>query len=405
MRGLKYLCLNLLEKGGCRMKQLKRLYAVLFFIIVLSFSSTSEANISYMVRKGDTLQRISKKYSVSVSEIKESNGLKSCKLSIGTKLSLPNSEKKHRNKEAARSAKKYTSKHLASTSNRPATEINETVHIVKKGDTLISVAKKYGITVNELRSANNLKKGKLKVGQQIAIKSKSHAPNTYVARKGDTVRKVAKRFGLSGDDLKEINGLKGNTLKAGQKIYLVKRNAEIKEDTSKAYGIYAEKATPSVTSARLEEVKELSTSEDVLADLTIQERLVLFAKKMLHLPYRFGGNGAFGLDCSAYVQKVYSLIGQDIPRSAREQFNLGESVDKDDLTTGDLVFFRTYASFPSHVGIYLGNNLFIHASSLSKKITIDSLESPYYFRRFIGAKRIIPDDADISVSELPIKTN
>jgi len=102
---------------------------------------------------------------------------------------------------------------------------------------------------------------------------------------------------------------------------------------------------------------------------------------------------------------VYSFIGQNIPRSAREQFNIGESVDKDDLATGDLVFFRTYASFPSHVGIYLGNNLFIHASSLSKKITIDSLESPYYFRRFIGAKRIIPDDADISVSEFPIKTN
>ena len=396
---------NFAVAGGCSMKQLKGLYAILSFIILLSFTSTSAAHISsYTIRKGDTLQRISKKYNISVSEIKQSNRLKSSKLSIGTKLSLPNSEKKHRNKEAARSAKKYPYKHLVS--NKPTTEINETVHIVKKGETLISVAKKYGITVNELRSANNLKKGKLKVGQQISIKSKSHAPNTYVARKGDTVRKVAKRFGLSGDDLKEINGLKGNSLKAGQKIYLAKRNAEIKEDTSKAYGISAEKANPAVTSARLEEVKELSTSEDVLADLSIQERLVLFAKKMLHLPYRFGGNGAFGLDCSAYVQKVYSFIGQDIPRSAREQFNLGESVDKDDLATGDLVFFRTYASFPSHVGIYLGNNLFIHASSLSKKITIDSLETPYYFRHFIGAKRIIPeDDVDISFSELPIKAN
>ncbi len=386
------------------MKQLKGLYAILSFIILVSFASTSSAHISYSVRKGDTLQRISKKYSISVSEIKESNGLKSSELSIGTKLSLPNSEKKHRNKEAAHSSKKYPAKHLVS--NKPSTEIKETVHIVKKGDTLISVAKKYGITVNELRNANNLKKGRLKVGQHISIKRRSHTPNTYVARKGDTVRKVAKRFRLSGDDLKEINGLKGNALKAGQKIYLAKINTEVKEETTKAYGIPAEKATPAVTSARLEEVKELSTSEDVLADLSIQERLVLFAKKMLHLPYRFGGNGSFGLDCSAYVQKVYSFIGQNIPRSAREQFNIGESVDKDDLATGDLVFFRTYASFPSHVGIYLGNNLFIHASSLSKKITIDSLETPYYFRHFIGAKRIIPDnDPDISFSELPIKTD
>jgi cell wall-associated NlpC family hydrolase len=383
---------------------MKPLYAALSFIIVLSFASTAVANVSYTVRKGDTLQRISKKYGISVSEIKESNGLMSSKLSIGTKLSLPNPEKKLRNKEADHIAKKYPSKNL--TSDKPSNEIKETVHIVKKGDTLISVAKKYGTTVNELKIANGLKKGKLKVGQQISITSKSHAPNTYVARKGDTVRKVAKRFGLSVDELKEINGLKRTHLKAGQTIYLAKRSTETKEDTSKTYGISAEKATPTVTSARLEEVKELSTSEDVLADLSIQERLILFAKKMLHLPYRFGGNGAFGLDCSAYVQKVYSFIGQNIPRSAREQFNLGEAVDKDDLITGDLVFFRTYASFPSHVGIYLGNNLFIHASSLSKKITIDSLESPYYFRRFIGAKRIITDeDAEISVNELPIKAN
>ncbi|HXW68760.1 MAG TPA: peptidoglycan endopeptidase, partial [Dissulfurispiraceae bacterium] len=213
-----------------------------------------------------------------------------------------------------------------------------------------------------------------------------------------------KRFRLGVDDLKEINGLKGNVLKAGQKIYLARTNNETKDDTTETNGSDAVKSGPAAASARLEEIKELSTSEDVLANLTIRERLILFAKKMLDIPYRFGGNGAFGLDCSAYVQKVYGFIGQNIPRSAREQFDLGESVDKEELATGDLVFFRTYASFPSHVGIYLGNNLFIHASSLSKKITIDSLESPYFFRHFIGAKRIIPDgdDADISTGELPI---
>ena len=74
-----------------------------------------------------------------------------------------------------------------------------------------------------------------------------------------------------------------------------------------------------------------------------------------------------GIDCSAYVQKVYKLIGIELPRSARLQFKEGEIVDRDSLSIGDLVFFRTYASFPSHVGIYLGNDLFIHASSKGKK--------------------------------------
>ena len=121
-------------------------------------------------------------------------------------------------------------------------------------------------------------------------------------------------------------------------------------------------------------------------------KIVLFAKKMLDIPYRFGGNSLFGIDCSGYVKKVYSLIGINLPRSAREQFTEGKSVETEELNIGDLVFFKTYASFPSHVGIYLGNNLFIHASSRSKKVTIDSLDTPYYFKRFIGAKRVIQDN-------------
>ena len=146
----------------------------------------------------------------------------------------------------------------------------------------------------------------------------------------------------------------------------------------------------SSSAARLSEVKVMADSEDI-SQLSITDRLTLFAKKMLHLPYKFGGNGSVGLDCSSFVQKVYDFAGIDLPRSAREQYKVGESVTKDELSIGDLVFFRTYASFPSHVGIYLGNNLFIHASSKSKKVTIDSLETPYYVKRYIGAKRLVPE--------------
>ncbi|MBA3071196.1 MAG: NlpC/P60 family protein, partial [Nitrospirae bacterium] len=115
--------------------------------------------------------------------------------------------------------------------------------------------------------------------------------------------------------------------------------------------------------------------------------------------YKFGGNSIMGIDCSAYVQKVYSLIGITIPRSARLQFEEGEIVDRDSLSIGDLVFFRTYASFPSHVGIYLGNDLFIHASSKGKKVSINSLKTPYYFKRFIGGKRFIIDNAEIEITK------
>jgi cell wall-associated NlpC family hydrolase len=154
---------------------------------------------------------------------------------------------------------------------------------------------------------------------------------------------------------------------------------------------------------RLEEIKNLSKSEELL-ELNIRDRITLLAKKMLGLPYRFGGNSSFGIDCSAYVQKVYRLAGIDLPRTAREQFRAGESISKEELSVGDLVFFRTYASFPSHVGIYLGNNLFIHASTRIKKVTITSLNTPYFLRRFIGAKRLIDED-EVKIAETPTKEN
>lgn len=116
--------------------------------------------------------------------------------------------------------------------------------------------------------------------------------------------------------------------------------------------------------------------------------MISITKKTIGIPYKFGANSFKATDCSGYVQLVFNLLGIDLPRSAREQFKVGQSVDKQDISIGDLVFFQTYASFPSHVGIYLGNNLFIHASSLAKKVTIENLNAPYYLKRFIGAKRL-----------------
>jgi peptidoglycan endopeptidase LytE len=115
---------------------------------------------------------------------------------------------------------------------------------------------------------------------------------------------------------------------------------------------------------------------------------------MLDVPYRFGGTTLWGLDCSGFVQKTFSFLKLDLPRSAREQFREGEKVAKADLIAGDLVFFRTYAKYPSHVGIYLGDNRFIHASSRDRKVTIDSLDEPYYKEHFLGAKRLLSEGAE-----------
>ncbi|MBM4141082.1 MAG: peptidoglycan endopeptidase, partial [Nitrospira sp.] len=209
---------------------------------------------------------------------------------------------------------------------------------------------------------------------------KQIGPKTYTVRKGDTIYKIARKFNIDADELKDINGLDTDSLKPDQKIFL-----EPEGELDELNATFSHVRTD-------EEIKNIAESKE-LGEMGLQERIILFAKKLLNIPYRFGGSSIMGIDCSAYVQKVYGLLGIDLPRSAREQFHIGETIDKDDLSIGDLVFFRTYASFPSHVGIYLGNDLFIHASSKNRKVTIDSLNSPYYLKRFIGAKRLIPEDA------------
>lgn len=181
---------------------------------------------------------------------------------------------------------------------------------------------------------------------------------TYVVKKGDTLYGIAKAHNTTVRELKQLNRLQRSVIKPGQRLVLFLSGPN-------------------------------TGSEGNLGHLDKRDKLLLFAKKLLNIPYRFGGSSIFGIDCSAYVQKVFDLLGISLPRTAREQFNIGDDVDREDLTIGDLVFFRTYAAFPSHVGIYIGDNLFIHASSKDRKVKINNLNEPYYFKRFLGAKRLI----------------
>lgn len=124
-----------------------------------------------------------------------------------------------------------------------------------------------------------------------------------------------------------------------------------------------------------------------------RQNLIKQAKDLLGVPYKLGGDGLKGIDCSAFVRKMFSAFDVSLPRTAREQYDVGKKIERNQLTTGDLVFFRTKQSdpHPTHVGIFMGNDQFIHASALGKGgVRIDSLSSEFYDRRFIGATRIKP---------------
>ncbi len=363
-----------------------------FLIISLFIVSTVQASIEYTVRKGDNLSRIAKKFKVSVNELQKENEVTANHIKPGEVIVIPGAKKAARkNRKHATHDKEFASagksehpgtSHESETSAIKAQAPDNLYHTVRKGDTLASIARKYSISTDDLKELNNLKSAKLRKGRKLLVKH--IGPKTYIVKKGDTLWRIAKKFDMEADDLMKLNELESPSLSAGQKLYL-----EEKVDPATADSI-GEAVGTNVNIE--EEIKTVSQTEE-FTEKPMADKLVTFAKKLVNIPYKFGGNSILGIDCSAYVKKVYGFLGIELPRTAREQFKTGgETVDKDELSIGDLVFFRTYASFPSHVGIYLGNNLFIHASSRGKKVTIDSLETPYYLKRFIGGKRLLSEE-------------
>jgi cell wall-associated NlpC family hydrolase len=123
--------------------------------------------------------------------------------------------------------------------------------------------------------------------------------------------------------------------------------------------------------------------------------LVVTAMGFLGVPYRRGGNSAeTGFDCSGFVKAMYEqAAGRILPRRANEQAAATEKIDRQDLKPGDLVFFNTLRRAFSHVGIYIGDNKFIHSPRPGAQVRVEDMGVPYWSTRFDGARRVLaPDD-------------
>ncbi|MDR5779765.1 C40 family peptidase [Caballeronia sp. LZ065] len=123
--------------------------------------------------------------------------------------------------------------------------------------------------------------------------------------------------------------------------------------------------------------------------------VVVGALNMIGVRYRWGGNSPdSGLDCSGFVRYVFQdTLGMTLPRRAEEMSRVGEKVRVSDLKPGDLVFFNTMRRSFSHVGIYIGDNKFVHSPSTGSTIRVDDMEDGYWEKRFQGARRI--DNAQV----------
>ncbi len=155
---------------------------------------------------------------------------------------------------------------------------------------------------------------------------------------------------------------------------------------------------PNSRSSTVEKASDIQLKYAVLLNTEVEllqdNRLLEHVDEWYGTRYRYGGTTKSGIDCSAFVQAVYlSAFALSLPRTARDQYRNSRIISATEMKTGDLVFFNTTGGI-SHVGIYLQNNKFIHAST-SQGVTISDMFDPYYLRRFVGIGRIEKPEAKI----------
>jgi LysM repeat protein len=319
-------------------------------------------------------------------------------------------------------------------------------HVVQPGENLYRIALKYGVTVDDLMRANGLVDPRqLRVGQVLIIPGPAGpagdviGPGSYIVRQGDTLYSIARRAGTTVGALMDANRLRSEAISVGQ-ILIIPEGAVEAVGPERSRGVDPQQLVgtelPAPRPLRVrrgprtyETTLALVAADTPLriveyvegwfsviipggdigwvreADLAASGRapsllpqaigslpgseVVKEALKYLGTRYVWGGASARGLDCSGFVYVVLSSYVPGLTRvTSFDFFKMGQSVSRDVLQAGDLVFFTTYAPGPSHVGIYMGDGKFIQASSSQGRVAISSLSETYYAARYLGARRL-----------------
>jgi len=242
-------------------------------------------------------------------------------------------------------------------------------HTVAPGDTLFSIARRYGTTVEELMRLNGLESFLIQVGQVLRLPEKAQGERVHQVAPGDTLFSIARRYGTTVEELMRLNGLTSPDLQVGQVLKLP--------------------APSSQEGPPQEAPKEPPPQEPKAEDFDPESPLVKAVLRYLGVPYKYGANSPLSLDCSAFVAQVYAELGVALPRTSRDQYRALPAADT--LRPGDLVFFSFGGKDVDHVGIYLGRGVFAHASSYGSRVVIESLDAPFYKKAYKGARRVLQE--------------
>ncbi|MCA1055163.1 LysM peptidoglycan-binding domain-containing protein [Rossellomorea aquimaris] len=336
---------------------------------VFSTSFVAEAAAAtYKVQSGDSLWSIARKHDMTVSQLMILNKLQS---EIIYPLQIINvSDTQVNNPDT--SSKKETESSI-----QPQTK----TYTIQSGDTLIGIANRYSIELGALKEWNNITSHIIYPGQKLVVSSINNTEigntNTYPSqtttptqkdnkiqisadyyeiKPGDTLSHISIRTGLSVTEIKKMNGLSNDNIYVGQKI----RISAIQKDSP-------------------------TDSKTVSSTGFNTNTLVKVATSLTGTPYVWGGSNLTGFDCSGFIYYAFSQADAAVKRlSSGGYYNRSYYVNTPSV--GDLVFFEnTYKKGISHLGIYLGNNQFIHAGDNGVEVT--NLDNPYWKSKLDGFKR------------------
>ena len=342
---------------------------------------------TYEVQSGDTLFSIAKKNHVTLKEIMALNDIKAGSvIRVGQKLRV--------SKKRTFIAKSQRTKTIRKT------------YKVRRGDTLSKIAKRNHTTVKKLRALNKLKRrSRLKIGAVLAVgevKVKTKKPRHYRVRKGDTLWLIAKRNHTTVKKLRKLNGLsrraklhKGMLLAINGKVKKTSKKTTkqriAKSKTSRRTKVATKRRSRKSSSRRLSDAMSLLNGKGSRSGRG-STQVVRTAKRYLGRRYVWGAVGPSRFDCSGFTQYVIRKSkGVRLPRVSRKQAYYGKYVSRSNLRAGDLIFFdtsRRRRGYVNHVGIYMGSNKFIHASSAKHRVVISSLNRPFYNARFKWGRRV-----------------
>ncbi|CCK84574.1 Cell wall-associated hydrolase [Lactobacillus equicursoris 66c] len=284
-------------------------------------TGTSALAASYKVVKNDSLWAISKKYGVSISSLQKANSLSGNTIYVGQTLKIPSSSKTTSLKSTAKTS---TGSKTAAVK---ATATSSTTYKVAKGDTLWSIAKKYGVSVSALQKANNLSSSTIYIGQSLKLASSLTSYTTNGVTKSATTSSTTKST-----------------------------------------------TTKSSTSTSKTAVSQAPTSIKSSSTAASSANITAYALTFLGVPYVWGGTTPSGFDCSGYVQYVYSHFGINVGRTTYTQQYAGTKISVASAQAGDLYFWGSYGS-AYHVAIALGGGQYVMAPAPGQVVKTGNVSS------------------------------